>query len=160
LKCFAGEDELGRRNGNRRDTGLLERGSEQPCAETFAEGREPVEKLGSGGDVTVRGNFVKKIAAERIEFVSDAIAVFDGKREIAQNVVMKVKNGLGFRTRALVLAVREGLRDGEQPIGDPLHRGDDYNDLGRLCHGADETSGMKHALSAEQRRPAKLKCGD
>ena len=60
---------------------LLKRGGKESRAEALAKRREPIEKLGGGGDVAVRGNFVEKIAAERIEFVSDAIVVFDVKQQ-------------------------------------------------------------------------------
>ena len=74
--------------------------------------------------------------------------------------MVKLEYRLGFGTRALILAIRESLRDGEKPVGDTLHRGDDHHDLRGLRDRPDETGGVEHALRAKQRRAAKLERDD
>ena len=53
-KGVAGQNEVGRCDGNGGDAGALERGGEQARAEAFAERRQPVEQLWSRRDAVVQ----------------------------------------------------------------------------------------------------------
>ena len=91
---------------------------------------------------------MKEIAAERVELVRNSIAPADVQPQIAKHIVMEAKKGFCFGTRALIPAVCERLRDGNEPVRDTLHRGDDHDDPRCCCYGPDETGGVEHALGA------------
>ena len=55
------------RNGNSGDAGFFESSGEEAGAESFSEGGEAIGKFGGGRDTALRGNFVEKVATEKLE---------------------------------------------------------------------------------------------
>ncbi len=146
----AGQNEFGRCDGNSGDAGALECGGKQARAEAFAERRQPVEQLWSGCYVFVRRDFVKQVAAERIEPVGDAVVRVGIEGEFAKNIMVQTEQDFGIGTRALIFAFGEKLRDGEEAIGYALHRGDDYDNVRAASDRLHQPRGVQHALSTEQ----------
>ena len=138
----------------------FECGGEETRAEAFAERRQPVEQFWSRRDAVVHRDFVKQVAAERIEPAGDAIVRVGVECEFAKNIVVQTEHDFGFGTRALIFAFREKLRDGEEAIGYALHRGDDYDNVRAASDRLHQLRGVQHALSTEQRSAAELEGDD
>ena len=85
-ESVAGQDEIRRSDRHGGDAGLFERGGEEPGAEAFAEGGETIEEIRAGGDAGMNGNFVKKIAAEELQFAADAKAIVFTKMQILEHI--------------------------------------------------------------------------
>jgi hypothetical protein len=80
--------------------------------------------------------------------------------EFAKNIVVKTEQDFGIGTRALISTFGKKLRDGEEAIGDALHRGDDYDNVRSASDRLHQPRGVQHALSTEQRRAAELEGDD
>src|SRR5580704_15350276 len=109
----AGEHEFRRGDRNGGDAGALQRGGEQAGAEAFAKGREAVEELRRCSDMVMDRDFVKQVAAQRVERVRNAIMRFVVERQIAQNIVVQVEKSFSIDACALIFTLGEKLRDGK-----------------------------------------------
>src|SRR5205085_12175880 len=112
-----------------RNTGTFQRSGEQARAESLAERSDTVNQLRSRRNVPLYWHLMEQIAAERIKFVADAIAIFGVERQFAQGILMQAEDGFSLSASALVFAMCEILRDRQKAIGDALHRGDHHHDL-------------------------------
>src|SRR5256885_11864486 len=73
-KSVASQNKFRGSDRNRGDAGLFESGCEEPGAEAFAKGGEAIEKFSAGGDASVNGDFVEKVASQELQVVAHAKA--------------------------------------------------------------------------------------
>ena len=103
---------------------------------------------------------MEKIAAEKLKTAADAIVLLFAELQILEDIEVEVDEALGFVARVGKFSMGESLRDGEQAIGDALHRGDYDDDAGVFRSLADQAGGVQHSFGTEQRAAAKLECND
>ena len=99
--------------------------------------------------MVVGRDFVKQVAAQRVERVRNAIMRFVVERQIAQNVVVLAEKGFGIDAGALIFTLGKKLRDGKQAVGNPFHCGDDNHNVRVTSDRLNQRRGMQHALRAE-----------
>jgi hypothetical protein len=157
-ESVASEHEIGRGNGNSGDAGFLECSGEETSTESFAEGRKTIGELGGGVDAALPRNFVEKVAVEELEDAPDAVFLVFRELEIVKHIEVEMNDAFGFRASMRKFAFGEKARDGEKPVGDALHRGDNDDYVCGLCSSANEAGGMQHALGAKQGGAAKFQC--
>jgi len=145
-ESVAGQDKIRRGYGDGGDAGLFESGGEEPGAEAFTKGGETIKKFGTGGDSAVKGNFMKKVAAQELQLAADAkVRILNdadrarsnavAEMEIVKHVEVKIQKQLSFAAGMRELAIGERVSDGEKMIGDTLHGGDDHGDAGSFYGG-------------------------
>jgi hypothetical protein len=156
----AGEHKVGRSDRNGRDARFFERGGKEARAETLAEGRQAIGKLGAGRNAAERRNFVEKVAAEKLQTTADAVMLFVRETEILKHIGMKEHEPLRIVAGAGKFPIGESADDGKKAVGNALHGRDNHDHMRRVCGGADETCGVKHALGTEKRGTAELEGND
>jgi len=108
-------------------------------------------------NVAVLRDFVEQIAAKELELASDAIVFLGRELEILEHAEVKMDEAFGFVASVSKLSIGKSAGDGQEAVGDTLHRGDDDGDIRGAGGGAYQTGGVQHALGTQQRGAAKFK---
>src|SRR5436309_1945018 len=122
-KSVASQNKFRGSDRNRGDAGLFESGCEEPGAEAFAKGGEAIEKFSAGGDASVNGDFVEKVASQELQVVAHAKAFKFAELQIVKHIEVKIQEEFGFMAGVAELAARERSRHGNEMVGDALSGG-------------------------------------
>jgi hypothetical protein len=103
---------------------------------------------------------VQQVTTEELNNAADAILLFFAELKILQHIEVEMNDTFGFIPGVRMLALGEEARDGEKPIGNTLHRGDNDDDVRDLDCRADEIGGVQHALGSLQGAAAEFQRND
>jgi hypothetical protein len=159
-KIVAGQYKFRGADRNCRNSGTIKRRSEKARAEAFAVGSDAILQSGahSSTGLSLRRSVVLQVFAKVIEFAADAIVMRRVQVKVTKNFQVQAKNMFGVPTRIGAAASCEGADNGQQTIGDSLHRGNHYHHVALRGDGiGDQPGGVKHTVGTEQRSAAELK---
>src|SRR5256885_13992158 len=122
-KSVASQNKFRGSDRNRGDAGLFESGCEEPGAEAFAKGGEAIEKFSAGGDASVNGDFVEKVASQELQVVAHAKAFKFAELQIVKHIEVKIQEEFGFMAGGAALAAPARPRHGKERGGDGPHGG-------------------------------------
>src|SRR2546430_4803742 len=134
-KSVASQNKFRGSDRNRGDAGLFESGCEEPGAEAFAKGGEAIEKFSAGGDASVNGDFVEKVASQELQVVAHAKAFKFAELQIVKHIEVKIQEEFGFMAGVAELAPPRRSRHGKGEGGDAPPCGEQHRDNGRSTGG-------------------------
>src|SRR5271167_2144017 len=126
---IACEDEIGGGNGNSWDAGFFQSGGEKARAEAFSKGGESIGKFGACDHTATGRHFMEKIAAKKLEAEADAVVLLFTKPKILEHAEVEMDDALGFIARTRKIVFGESARNGQETIGNALHRGNHDDDI-------------------------------
>jgi hypothetical protein len=103
---------------------------------------------------------VQQVTTEELKNAADAILLSFAELKILQHIKVEMNDTFGFIPSVGMLALGEEAREGEKPIRDALHRGDNDDDVRGLDCRADEIGGVQHALGSKQGAASKFQRND